>query len=103
MRLIPLRIKTIDELDLPAVLRKICTGKNGLVLVTGPTGSGKSTSLAAMVNEVNEKLPVHVITVEDPLEFVHQDKTPSSRNARWATTRCRSRTRCAGLCAKTRT
>ena len=75
MRLIPLRIKTIDELDLPPVLRKICTGKNGLVLVTGPTGSGKSTSLAAMINEVNEKLPVHVITVEDPLEFVHQDKT----------------------------
>ncbi len=74
MRLIPLRIKTIDELDLPVVLRKICEGKNGLVLVTGPTGSGKSTSLAAMVNEVNEKLPVHVITVEDPLEFVHTDK-----------------------------
>jgi len=75
MRLIPLQIKTIDELGLPPVLRKICTGKNGLVLVTGPTGSGKSTTLAAMINEVNEKLPVHVITVEDPLEFVHQDKT----------------------------
>jgi twitching motility protein PilT len=75
LRLIPLRIKKITELELPPVLSKICTGKNGLVLVTGPTGSGKSTSLAAMIDEINEKLPVHIITVEDPLEFVHKDKT----------------------------
>ena len=74
LRLIPLRIKKISELGLPPVLEKICLGKNGLVLVTGPTGSGKSTTLAAMVDEVNEKLPVHIVTVEDPLEFVHRDK-----------------------------
>lgn len=74
MRLIPLKIKKIAELDLPPVLAKICSGKTGLVLVTGPTGSGKSTSLAAMVDEINENRPVHIITVEDPLEFVHADK-----------------------------
>ena len=74
LRLIPLRIKKIAELDLPPVLSRICTAKNGLVLVTGPTGSGKSTSLAAMIDEVNATRPVHIITVEDPLEFVHQDQ-----------------------------
>jgi twitching motility protein PilT len=75
MRLIPLQIKKIDELDLPPVLKKICLGKTGLVLVTGPTGSGKSTSLAAMIDEINSTLPVHIVTVEDPLEFAHADKT----------------------------
>jgi len=75
LRLIPLQIKKIAELNLPLVLLKICTGKNGLVLVTGPTGSGKSTTLAAMVDDINEKLPVHIVTVEDPLEFAHKDKT----------------------------
>ncbi len=74
LRLIPLQIKKIGDLGLPPVLVKICQLKNGLVLVTGPTGSGKSTSLAALIDEINETRPVHVITVEDPLEFVHQDK-----------------------------
>ena len=74
MRLIPLKIKKIAELDLPPVLSKICSGKTGLVLVTGPTGSGKSTTLAAMIDEINETRPVHIITIEDPLEFVHFDK-----------------------------
>ena len=74
LRLIPLRIKKISELGLPPVLAKICDGKTGLVLVTGPTGSGKSTSLAAMIDEINENNPVHIITIEDPLEFVHSDK-----------------------------
>ncbi|HUW59671.1 MAG TPA: type IV pilus twitching motility protein PilT [Candidatus Bathyarchaeia archaeon] len=74
MRLIPLKIKKIPELGLPPVLSKICAGKTGLVLVTGPTGSGKSTTLAAMIDEINETQPVHVITIEDPLEFVHFDK-----------------------------
>lgn len=75
MRLIPLKIKTLEDLSLPPVLRKLCQMKNGLVLFTGPTGSGKSTSLAAMINEINETRPDHIITVEDPLEFVHGDKT----------------------------
>jgi len=74
MRLIPLQIKDLDELKLPPVLRKLCPLKNGLVLVTGPTGSGKSTTLAALIDEINSTRPVHIVTVEDPLEFVHQDK-----------------------------
>ena len=74
MRLIPLKIKRIAELTLPPVLAKLCALKNGLVLVTGPTGSGKSTSLAAMIEEINETRPVHVITIEDPLEFAHADR-----------------------------
>lgn len=75
LRAIPMQIKTIDELELPPVMKKIPLVANGLVLVTGVTGSGKSTSLAAMINVVNEQRPVHVLTIEDPLEFVHQDKT----------------------------
>ena len=74
LRLIPLQIKKIEELNLPVVLRKVCAMANGLVLVTGPTGSGKSTTLAAMVDEINETRPVHVVTIEDPLEFVHRDR-----------------------------
>ena len=74
MRLIPLDIMKIDSLGLPLVIKKLCALKNGLVLVTGPTGSGKSTSLAAMIDEINETRPDHVVTIEDPLEFVHQDK-----------------------------
>jgi len=74
LRLIPLRIKTIPELGLPLILKKICMNRTGLVLVTGVTGSGKSTTLAAMIDEINETRPDHIITVEDPLEFVHQDK-----------------------------
>ncbi|HOZ48017.1 MAG TPA: PilT/PilU family type 4a pilus ATPase [Candidatus Hydrogenedentes bacterium] len=74
LRLIPLSIKKIEDLGLPVVLKKIARLANGLVLVTGPTGSGKSTSLAAIIDEINSTRPVHIITVEDPLEFVHQDK-----------------------------
>jgi len=74
LRLIPVQIKTVDELGLPLILKKIAKLANGLVLVTGPTGSGKSTSLAAIINEINETRPVHIVTVEDPLEFVHADK-----------------------------
>lgn len=74
MRIIPLRIMTIEELGLPPVLRELCKHRLGLVLVTGPTGSGKSTSLAAMIDVINEARPAHIVTIEDPLEFVHQDK-----------------------------
>ncbi|HOF40204.1 MAG TPA: PilT/PilU family type 4a pilus ATPase [Candidatus Hydrogenedentes bacterium] len=74
LRTIPLDIKEIDELGLPHVLHRICQLNNGLVLFTGVTGSGKSTSLAAMVDEINRTRPVHTITIEDPMEFLHYDK-----------------------------
>lgn len=74
LRQIPSRIKTIDELNLPQVLKEICQLKSGLVLVTGPTGSGKSTTLAAMLDYINERQRKHIITIEDPIEFVHQNK-----------------------------
>ena len=74
LRAIPVKIKTIDDLMLPPVTKDICLRPRGLVLVTGPTGSGKSTSLAAMVDHINRNRRCHVITIEDPIEFVHEDK-----------------------------
>lgn len=73
LRLIPLKILTIEELELPPVFRDICHQQRGLVLVTGPTGSGKSTTLAALLDYINHEMPKHIITIEDPIEFVHQD------------------------------
>jgi len=73
MRTIPLKIKTIDELGLPSVFKKIAQMPRGLVLVTGPTGSGKSTTLAAIVEHINQISRKHIITVEDPIEFLHRD------------------------------
>jgi twitching motility protein PilT len=74
LRLIPLRIKTIDELSLPMIFRDLCHYHKGLILVTGPTGSGKSTTMAAMVDYINSEMPKHIISIEDPVEFVHQSK-----------------------------
>lgn len=75
LRLIPIDIMTLDELELPTVLKDDVTQhKHGLVIVTGPTGSGKSTTLAAMIDEINRKQPVHIVTIEDPIEYVHRDK-----------------------------
>ncbi len=73
-RLIPATVQTVDELGLPAVLKKFPMLKKGLVLVTGPTGSGKSTTLAAMVDYANLQRQDHIITVEDPIEFVHRSQ-----------------------------
>jgi twitching motility protein PilT len=73
LRVIPIKIKTIDDLKLPVVTKEISLRPRGLVLVTGPTGSGKSTSLAAMVNNINTNLRKHIITIEDPIEFLHRD------------------------------
>ena len=73
LRAIPVKIKTIDDLMLPAVTRDICLRPRGLVLVTGPTGSGKSTTLAAMIDHINRNRRCHVMTIEDPIEFVHTD------------------------------
>lgn len=73
-RIIPTEILTLEQLNMPEVLKKIAEYTKGLVLVTGPTGSGKSTTLAAIINYINETVDGHIITIEDPLEFVHQNK-----------------------------
>lgn len=73
-RLIPVKILTIDELKLPEVVHTFAEMERGLVLVTGVTGSGKSTTLAALIDEINNKRRKHIITIEDPIEFVHKDR-----------------------------
>jgi len=73
-RLIPQEIKTLEELNLPPVLHQLAEYPRGLVLVTGPTGSGKSTTLASVVDEINRTRSEHILTVEDPIEFVHRHK-----------------------------
>jgi twitching motility protein PilT len=73
-RTIPSKILTLDQLGMPAILKSLCDKEKGLVLVTGPTGSGKSTTLAAMVDHLNNTYEGHILTVEDPIEFVHQSK-----------------------------
>ena len=72
IRQIPFSIKTFDDLKLPDVIRKMAERPRGLVLVTGPTGSGKSTTLAAMIDKINKERKGHIITVEDPIEFIHR-------------------------------
>jgi len=73
-RQIPSRVRSADELNLPQSVRDFCDLSKGLVVVTGPTGSGKSTTLAAMIDLINETRSDHIITIEDPIEFVHKDK-----------------------------
>jgi twitching motility protein PilT len=71
-RAIPNQAKSLDELNMPPVLKTLCREPQGMILVTGKTGSGKSTTLAAMINEINSFLKGHILTIEDPIEFVHQ-------------------------------
>ncbi len=73
-RIIPTKILTVDQLGLPEAVRSIADYVRGMVLVTGPTGSGKSTTMAAIIDLINDKHPKHIITIEDPLEFVHPNK-----------------------------
>ncbi|HYX82271.1 MAG TPA: type IV pilus twitching motility protein PilT [Gemmatimonadales bacterium] len=73
LRVIPMQIRTVDELGLPPVLKKIAEEERGLVLVTGTTGSGKSTTLAALIDFINKARATHIMTVEDPIEFLHRD------------------------------
>jgi len=73
-RVIPTKIMTLEQLGMPEPVRRLAAMESGLVLVTGPTGSGKSTTLAAIINLINETKNYHVITIEDPIEFVHQNK-----------------------------
>src|ERR1044071_8229113 len=73
-RTIPNKVITLDELAMPPILKEVCKKERGLVLLTAPTGSGKSTTLAAMVDHINENWDCHILTVEDPIEFVHTPK-----------------------------
>lgn len=74
LRLIPLKILSMEQLNLPPVFRDLCHYHKGLILITGPTGSGKSTTMAAMVDYINKEMPKHIISIEDPVEFVHQSR-----------------------------
>jgi twitching motility protein PilT len=73
-RLVPVSIKSIDQLGLPKILHSFCHRPRGFVLVTGPTGSGKSTTLAAIIDEINQSRADHIVTIEDPIEFLHSHK-----------------------------
>jgi twitching motility protein PilT len=74
-RAIPFQIKTVDELLLPPVISEIADEERGLILLTGTTGSGKSTTLASMIDHINSNYAKHIVTIEDPVEFLHRDKT----------------------------
>lgn len=73
MRIVPTKIKSIKNLDLPECLEKISTNQTGLILVTGPTGSGKSTTLTSMIDYINRNTSRHIVTIEDPIEYLHSD------------------------------
>ncbi|NIN50790.1 MAG: type IV pili twitching motility protein PilT, partial [Gemmatimonadales bacterium] len=74
LRIVPLEIRAVEDLGLPKSLEDLVKPKQGLVLVTGPTGCGKSTTLAAMLDHINQTRHCHIVTIEDPIEFVHEDR-----------------------------
>ena len=74
MRVIPDRIPSFEDLKIPSQIAEVCNLKNGIVLVTGPTGSGKSSTLAAVIDKMNQENPIHILTIEDPIEFLHRHK-----------------------------
>src|SRR3954469_12988937 len=75
LRSIPAKVKTIDELLLPTVISDLADEERGIILLTGTTGSGKSTTLAAMIDQINSRHAKHIVTIEDPVEYLHRDKT----------------------------
>lgn len=101
LRLLNDAIPTLAELSMPPVLTKLADEPRGLILVTGPTGSGKSTTLAAMIDHINETRSDHIITIEDPIEYVYQAGRRSSTSARSARMRAVLPRRCAAPCART--
>jgi twitching motility protein PilT len=92
-RLIPTKIATLEQLGIPIVAREFGHLRGGLVLVTGPTGSGKSTTLAALIDYINENFSRHIVTIEEPIEFVTTTNAASSRNAKSPAIPNRSRSR----------
>ena len=84
-RTIPTKILTLEELGMPPILKQLCEKEKGLILVTGPTGSGKSTTLAAMVDYLNYSFEGHILTIEDPIEFVHPVEEMSGQSTRAGT------------------
>jgi twitching motility protein PilT len=74
-RMIPFAVRTLDELGLPAVMTELADEERGLILLTGTTGSGKPTTLAAMIDQINDTKPRHIVTIEDPIEYMHTDRT----------------------------
>ena len=77
MRAIPIEIPSVEDLGLPPIINKIASAERGLILVTGVTGSGKSSTQAAMINWINRHKQVHVVTLENPIEFLHRDNQAS--------------------------
>ena len=82
IRTIPFKIRTFQELGLPSVVSDLCNKPRGLVLVTGPTGSGKSTTLASMIDKINSERQEHIITIEDPIEYLHPHKNALSTSVK---------------------
>jgi twitching motility protein PilT len=100
IRLLPARIPSLEWLHLPASLAKLAERRQGLVLVTGPTGCGKTSTLAALIDLVNTRRAAHVVTIEDPVEYQHSTAAPSSSRLKWVGIPPISRSRCAASCAR---
>jgi twitching motility protein PilT len=102
-RVIPNEVPSFDQLRLPKGVRRVAEEHRGLVLVTGATGSGKTTTLAAVIDHINRTRRQHIVTIEDPIEILHPTAAASSTSARSASTPTRSWPRSAASCARTRT
>ena len=100
IRTIPYAIRTFEELGLPKGVADLCEKPKGLILVTGPTGSGKSTTLATMIDKINSERHEHIVTIEDPIEFVHRTSSALSTSERFTPTRDRSRRRSSASCGR---